>query len=157
MTQTQHALVAEDLWWFLDSLIAIRADKVKTDGKLGISENWAPRGGGSPLHTHSKEDETFVVLEGELHFWLGDETFQQGPGGTAFLPRSRQHAFSVTSETAHFMVIITPGGFEDFYRTGRRAVDATFPPEPPTRDDFKRAMDMAVSLGASIDGPPPTA
>ncbi|MCD2198055.1 cupin domain-containing protein [Actinomycetospora endophytica] len=156
MAQMQSAVDAGDLWWFLDSLIAIRADKSQTGGKLAVSENWTPRGGGSPLHTHSQEDETFLVLDGELHFWLGDETFQQGTGGLAFLPRSRQHAFSVTSETAHFMVIMTPGGFEDFYRTGRRATEPTFPPGPATQEDFKRAMDMAVSLGTSIDGPPPT-
>lgn len=156
MTDVESTSASEELLWFLDSLIAIRADKAATGGKMALSENWTPRGGGSPLHTHSHEDETFLVLEGELQFWLGDTAFRHGPGGLAFLPRAQQHGFAVTSETAHFIVIMTPGGFEEFYRTGTPATEATFPPNPATPADIERAMAKAVELGNSIDGPPPS-
>jgi quercetin dioxygenase-like cupin family protein len=156
VTELQSAVENEELLWFLDSLIAIRADTKSTDGRLAVSENWTPRGGGSPLHTHAYEDEAFLVLEGELHFWRGETAFRHGPGGLAFLPRALQHGFTVTSDEAHFLVIMTPGGFEDFYRTGTPATSATYPPSPATKADVDRAMQMAIKLGTSIDGPPPT-
>ena len=60
---------------FLDSLITIRADRERTGGQLGLSESWAPRGHCSPLHMHSREDEAFFVVDGEMQFWLGDDPF----------------------------------------------------------------------------------
>jgi quercetin dioxygenase-like cupin family protein len=45
---------------------------------------------GPPPHIHSREDESFFVLEGEVEFQVGDEkitarsgTFIQGPRGIA--------------------------------------------------------------------------
>lgn len=31
-----------------------------------------PPGGGPPLHTHANEEEFFLVLEGEISFYVGD-------------------------------------------------------------------------------------
>lgn len=118
---------------FLDSLLAIRADSERTSGQLGLSESWAPRGHSSPPHIHSREDEAFFVIDGEMQFWLGDDPpFRHESGGLAWLPRSKPHAFVVTSPTARFLTITTPAGFEDFvphghacYRAGDPSARAT--------------------------------
>jgi hypothetical protein len=66
---------------FLDSLAAVRADNEQTAGQLGITESWAAQGHGSPVMIHVREDEDCSVLDGELQFWVGDEsTSRCGPG-----------------------------------------------------------------------------
>jgi mannose-6-phosphate isomerase-like protein (cupin superfamily) len=142
---------------FLDSLLAIRADADGTAGRLGLSESWAPHGHASPLHVHSREDEAFFVIDGEMQFWRGDEEpFRLGPGGLAWLPRERIHAFTVTSSTAHFLVIMTPAGFEDVFRTGTPTGDVTLPsPGPPATADLDRAAAALARAGVTVLGPPP--
>jgi quercetin dioxygenase-like cupin family protein len=157
VTSLESAVSSGTLLKFLDSLLAIRADRKQTAGQLGVSESWAPAGHASPLHVHSREDEAFFIIEGELQFWRGDEQpFRLGPGGLAWLPRERSHAFTVTSSTAHFLVIMTPGGFEDMFRTGVPTTTTTVPaPGPPPSGDVDRAMTALTELGVTILGPPP--
>ena len=53
-------------YWFLGALTTIRATGEATGGSVAVIETLAPRGHGSPLHVHTREDEWFYVLEGEL-------------------------------------------------------------------------------------------
>ena len=73
-------------------------------------------GGGSSWHVHTKEDETVIVLEGELV--LNDRVRHVLRQGDAHLvPRARRHAFVNESEAlvrAYFLC--TPGGLERFFR-----------------------------------------
>src|SRR5262249_32876090 len=43
-----------------------------TDGKYALWEAFVPPGGGPPPHVHSREEEGFYVLEGEITFVVGD-------------------------------------------------------------------------------------
>ena len=45
-----------DARWFLGGLSTIKASGQTTSGRVAVTENWAPRGHGSPLHVHHKED-----------------------------------------------------------------------------------------------------
>ena len=40
----------------------------ETNGKYAIWEAIVPPGGGPPLHVHSREEEVFYILEGEITF-----------------------------------------------------------------------------------------
>ena len=79
-------------------------------------ENSASRPFASPLHVHEVEDEAFIMLEGSIRAWLGDEHHDVDAGGVAFLPHGLPHAFRVTSPTARFLVLGLPGGLEELYR-----------------------------------------
>ena len=43
--------------WFLGALATIKSSGETTGGRVAVTENWAPRGHGSPLHVHHNEDE----------------------------------------------------------------------------------------------------
>jgi hypothetical protein len=44
------------------------------------------------------------------------------PGQSGFLPRHVPHTFKITSKRARFLIYITPGGFEGYFRDlGQRA------------------------------------
>lgn len=157
MTDLGSKAQSGEVLTFLDSLLAIRADGRRTGGQLGLSESWAPQGHCSPLHVHSREDEAFFVIDGGMQFWLGeDPPFRHESGGLAWLPRLQPHAFVVTSPTARFLTITTPGGFEDLFRTGAPADSLEIPPPgPAANDDLRRAAEALIELGVTILGPPP--
>ena len=44
-----------------------------TNGKYALWEAIVPPGGGPPPHVHSREEEGFYILEGDITFQIGDE------------------------------------------------------------------------------------
>ena len=66
--------------WFLGCLATIKASAETTAGRVAAIEHLAPRGSGSPLHVHHREDEWFYVTEGELTFWVGGQVITARPG-----------------------------------------------------------------------------
>ncbi|TAX87673.1 cupin domain-containing protein (plasmid) [Rhizobium leguminosarum] len=73
-------------------------------------------GDGTPFHLHEREDETFRVLSGTVGFWCGDKHQRLATDGIAFLPRRIPHRIeNVGDDEARVMVILTPGGFEQFF------------------------------------------
>jgi quercetin dioxygenase-like cupin family protein len=76
-----------------------------------------PRALGAPVHTHKNEDEYSYVLEGRVGVQLGDEVFEAGPGELVFKPRGVAHAFwNAGDEPARLLEIISPAGFENYFR-----------------------------------------
>ena len=57
-----------------------------------------------------------MIIEGSLVVWVGDERREVGPGDAAYLPRNVPHTYTVTSESAKILVIVTPGGLEQAFR-----------------------------------------
>lgn len=76
----------------------------------------APRILGSPVHTHTREDEWTFVLEGRVGVQVGREVVEAGPGDLLLKPRGVAHAFwNPTDEPARILEVITPGGFETYF------------------------------------------
>ena len=91
-------------------------ETAETGGAMSITDSVSPPDSGPPRHIHHDADETFVVLSGDVEFWLEGERFVRGPGETAFVPRGKSHTFRVVSKTpSRHLVILTPGGFEGFF------------------------------------------
>jgi quercetin dioxygenase-like cupin family protein len=87
-----------------------------TEGRMSIVDSVSPPNSGPPRHIHHAEDECFVVLSGEIEFWLEGATRFAGPGEAIFIPRGKAHTFrAVGDRPARHLVILTPGGFEEFF------------------------------------------
>src|SRR5437764_10241221 len=93
-----HAAGIGEALWFLGGLTTIKAAGADTAGRVLITENLAPRGYGSPLHVHRREDEWFYVIDGELTFWVGGDTIVAPAGAFVYGPRDIPHTFIVSSE-----------------------------------------------------------
>ena len=88
----------------------------QTGGKYACAMVVTQPGGGPPPHYHENEDEWFVVLEGEVEFWVDGAITKAGPGQAAFLPKGVPHRFRNTGATPLRMIIHTaPAGFEVFF------------------------------------------
>jgi quercetin dioxygenase-like cupin family protein len=141
--------------WFLGTLATIKASRETTNGRVGILEQRAPRGSGSPLHVHHNEDEWFYVMDGELTFWVGGDVTVAGPGAFVYGPRGIPHTFMVSSAEAHFLLVVEPGGFEAFVRAvGEPAQQLAIPPAPTEPPDMARMAAAAAEYGVEILGPP---
>jgi oxalate decarboxylase/phosphoglucose isomerase-like protein (cupin superfamily) len=71
----------------------------------------------------------FFVLQGELTMRLGDETSVLGPGSFVLVPPGTVHTFSNPSdEPVRFLGLMSPGGFEQYFRDLRDAF-ADGPPD----------------------------
>jgi quercetin dioxygenase-like cupin family protein len=64
-----------------------------------------------PPHVHSREDEFFYILSGEMRVYAEGDVFQVMAGECVYLPRRKPHAFMITCNEAHIIATITPGGF----------------------------------------------
>jgi quercetin dioxygenase-like cupin family protein len=71
----------------------------------------------APLHKHTREDEYSFVLEGQVGALLGDEVVVGKPGDLIFKPRNQWHTFwNAGDQPARILEIISPAGFEEFFR-----------------------------------------
>ena len=71
----------------------------------------------APLHRHAREDEYSFVLEGEMGALLGDDVVFGKPGDLIFKPRNQWHTFwNAGDRPARVLEIISPAGFENFFR-----------------------------------------
>ncbi len=100
----------------------------QTGGTLALMLEWSPPGGGPPFHVHEREDEIFIVLEGQISYCVGGQWSEVRPGGVIFLPKGTPHTYRNDGPTpARHWIITTPAGFERFFaecaaefaRTGR--------------------------------------
>lgn len=100
---------------FAGAIFLVKASTETTAGAFAILEEIDPLD--TPLHVHANEDELFYVIEGEHVFRVGEETFPAGPGAVVFAPRGVPHAHRrVVPRTGRFLTMVSPAGFEGFFR-----------------------------------------
>ena len=149
----------EAWWWLGVTLATIKATGEETGGRYTLIEVLEPQGAEVPLHVHHNEDEAFYILEGEMTFYVGEETIKAGPGSFLFGPRDVPHTYTVDSGPARLLFLLTPAGFEGFIReTSEPATSTTLPPppeEPPDEAEMEELMAIAARYGNEIVGPPP--
>lgn len=98
------------------SHLTLKAVAADTDGAFALMEYMLAPGGGAGLHSHSREDESFYVLAGELAVQLGEEAAVVTPGEFLRIPRGTRHAFvNRGPEPLTALVLLTPAGLEQFF------------------------------------------
>jgi quercetin dioxygenase-like cupin family protein len=145
-----NALDESDARWFLGSRVWLRANAEQTGGAMGVIDQIVPPGLGSPYHVHHHEDESFYVLEGEIRFFSGEQSWVLGAGGFAFLPRGIPHGFRTEGDVpSRSLLLATPGGFEAFVAE----LSTVEPPAGPP--DMAALIAAAGRHGVDILGPLP--
>jgi quercetin dioxygenase-like cupin family protein len=118
-----------------------------TGGAFSIVEHPFPIGAIAPPHMHSREDEYSIGLEGEMGFRSGDSEVVLGAGGYIKKPRGEMHSMWNGGGTpARIIELITPGGFERYFRKLADLV-AGSSPEPGA------AADLAGEYGVTFGRP----
>ncbi len=142
--------------WHLGALLTIKATASQTGGRLWAKELLAERGMATPVHRHSREDEVFYVLEGEISVHVGEEVLQAREGDFVWAPRDVGHALCVESALARVLVLSTPAGFEQFFfDTGQPATELIVPPTDTPASDADSLVSALAGYGVEVLGPPP--
>lgn len=152
--QQQDTASPSDGRWFLDTWMRVLCDGASTGGSLATIEWRGGKGFSPPLHVHHDEDAAMLVLDGQLTILVGDDKRTCGPGQMAWLPRDVPHSFRVDSETAHYLEMITPAGFEDFHVDGSRPVTSTAYLPTPQPVDGPVLAAQSAQHNCDIIGPP---
>ena len=106
-----------------------------------------------PRHTHTREDEVYFVLAGELEVSVGEKTFVLRPGDTLLAPRDIPHELRNSGDaTNHYLLVFSPSGFEEFITATAvpapdNAVAPTEPPAAAVENVHKLATDYGIVFG----------
>jgi|SRR5581483_6405986 len=125
---------------YLGSQVRIHADASDTNGQFAMLEFQINRGLEPPLHFHENEDEFVLLLEGQMEATINGEKRIVNAGESVMFPRGVPHTFRVLTPTARTVGVITPAGFEDFFR-------ALAGDPPPS---FERLAEAAAKYGSRL-------
>ena len=124
-----------------------------TGGAYCLLEVGLAPGMSVPRHTHTREDESYFVLVGELEVTVGDEIFILRSGDCLMAPRDIPHQLLNSGDVEnHYLLVFSPSGFEEFLRiTSVPAPDnAAAPTEPPTIA-VQNVHELATDFGIEFD------
>jgi len=124
----------------------------QTGGVYTLHEIRVSPNNGPPPHIHSREDESFFVVEGEVDFQVGDEKITAQPGTFIQGPRGIAHSFKNNTQLpARMLVFVTPAGFENFVNEFARPV-ASFdsPAIPANKNEVDKLLAAAPKHGLQI-------
>jgi quercetin dioxygenase-like cupin family protein len=121
-----------------------------TGGAYCLLEVGLAPGMGVPRHTHTREDEAYYVLSGELEVTVGDEAFILRAGDTLIAPRDIPHQLRNSGKVEnHYLLVFSPSGFEEFLKATAvpapdNAVAPTEPPAVAVQNVLKLAADYGI-------------
>jgi quercetin dioxygenase-like cupin family protein len=91
-------------------------------GRLSVLQVTQASGSGPPLHVHSREDESFYVLDGSFVFDCGDTSWEGGGGAFVSLPAGVPHRYRAGERGGSLLMLFTPSGMENYFREWARLV-----------------------------------
>jgi quercetin dioxygenase-like cupin family protein len=126
-----------------------------TNGKYALWEALVPPGGGPPPHVHSREEEGFYVLEGEITFTVNGEKVIATAGTFANMPVGTPHSFrNESARPAKMLISVAPAGLERmFFEVGVPLAEGATTAAPPTKDEIEKLLAVAPSYGIEIQLP----
>jgi mannose-6-phosphate isomerase-like protein (cupin superfamily) len=123
-------------------------------GAFSFSEIIVQLGTGPVPHRHTREDELWYILEGQLEFRLGERgerTIVAGPGDSVFGPRGVPHTFkAIGTVPARYVLVVAPAGFEKFLAE-RAALGKEIPTTDPSYGAKLKAIEQKYGLDYSSD------
>lgn len=127
----------------------------ETNGKYALFEALVPPGGGPPPHVHSREEEGFYVLEGEITFTINGERVVATAGMFANMPVGTPHSFKNDSnKPAKMLISLAPAGLEKmFFEVGVPLAEGATTALPPTKEEIEKLLLIAPNYGVEIKLP----
>jgi quercetin dioxygenase-like cupin family protein len=144
-------LILENSIWYNGNTFSFLLDAEQTKGTFSLTHCYFRKGGEPPAHLHRNEDETFYILEGEIRFQVGSKNFKAKAGEVAYAPKGTPHHFSLITDRAKALLLISPAGIETFFKEfSSPAQSLELPPIPeghPPAVFIEKMMTRAEELG----------
>src|SRR5947208_11613163 len=126
-----------------------------TNGKYAMWEAIVPPGGGPPPHVHSREEEGFFILEGEITLHIGEKRIVATAGMFANMPVGTPHSFkNESNRPAKMLISVAPAGLKKmFFEFGVPLPDGSMAALPPTREEIEKLLAIAPKYGIEVKLP----
>ena len=123
-----------------------------TNCKYALIEALVGPGGGPPPHVHSREEEGFYILEGEIAFTIDGKRVVATPGMFANMPVGTPHSFkNETNKPAKMLATVAPAGLEKmFMEIAVPLAEGATTALPPTKEDIEKLLAIAPKYGIEI-------
>jgi mannose-6-phosphate isomerase-like protein (cupin superfamily) len=123
-----------------------------TNGRYALWEAIVPPGGGPPPHVHSREEEGFYILSGEITFQIDGKQVVATAGMFANMPVGTPHSFKNESDQpAKMLITVAPAGLEEmFVEVGVPLAEGATTALPPTRTEIEKLLEVAPRYGVEI-------
>jgi mannose-6-phosphate isomerase-like protein (cupin superfamily) len=123
-----------------------------TNCKYTLIEARVSPDGGPPPHVHSREEEGFYILEGEITFTINDKRVVATAGMFANMPVGTPHSFkNESNKPAKMLVSVAPAGLEKmFMEIGVPLAEGATTALPPTKEDIEKLLAIAPKFGIEI-------
>lgn len=144
-------------YWFLDTLVKVKVSGETNSDGISVLEHHARYGDSPPLHIHQREDEVFIILNGEFRFVIETREHLIKEGETILAPKGIPHTYRVESSGGgKWLTITTRGDFENFVKAFSRPAEKNDLPElKELSDEFKQQLSsLSAKYYLEIVGPP---
>jgi len=99
-----------------DDVYSTLATGDQTNNGYYLTHAIVPAGGGPPAHIHTREEEAFYLIRGELTFLADDREITVPAGSFVNIPRGTKHRFhNAGSEEVEMIFWFTPAGIEGLF------------------------------------------
>jgi uncharacterized cupin superfamily protein len=139
---------------FGGSRTRILVSGTQTSDAYCVLEMTSPAGRATPTHHHDREDETIVMLDGELELVIegAPQTLQAGASMT--LTRGTRHQLlNNATQPARYLVICAPAGFDRFVQACAKPQAASGETHEPTPADKAKMREAAARFGITLHPP----
>ncbi|RYX82876.1 cupin domain-containing protein [bacterium] len=95
--------------------VALLLNTDDTQGRYSMVRLTGAHNRSLPVCQHNREDQAFIIEEGQVEFRLGAETVLAEKGDVVWVPRGHKSGFCIASQSARMVAFMTPGGFDEFF------------------------------------------
>jgi quercetin dioxygenase-like cupin family protein len=120
------------------STMFFKATRASTNGAFSFMERTLPPGGRKPPpHIHTNCEEAFYVLDGQIEFFLGDDTVVGRPGSFVLVPGGVSHTFGNAAPSLSRLLIIHAPAMDAYFEELQALWSGQV---PPSREDETALM-----------------
>ena len=139
--------------WAAGDRYTIKTSSQASGGAFAVMEALVPPQSGPPPHRHSREDEAFYVLDGELEFHVDGRRIVAGTGAWITLAKGSLHHFkNIGQSPALLLILVVPGGLDAFFVEVGREGNPLSPDTAVTVEprDIEKMVAIAPKYGIEI-------
>jgi mannose-6-phosphate isomerase-like protein (cupin superfamily) len=140
--------------WLLGDTYTLKLSGAQTNGAFALLEALVPVGGGPPPHIHYAEDETFIILEGEIVFTTDAGTTSAPAGTVVHVPKGTKHSYAtVGTVPVRMLFLYVPAGMEGMFdEIGTPAQPGVAAP-PSSPEDVAKLLAVAAKYNFAVVPP----
>lgn len=138
-------------YWVRGNLFGFKASTREVGHGFAVVETTLHPVAAAPAHVHHETDEGVFMIQGRMLVDVGEQRLDLSAGDFAFLPRDIPHRYLPQEPgPVRTLWILSPGGYENYWRDMGIPVQRGEKPPPPTPPDPDYMARLAAKYATEI-------